>query len=261
MVRLERLPLDAGHNEREGRCVALVLLDRREKRNALTPDMLANLADCVREASRPSDAAAAAGAIVLAGEGEAFSAGFDLKLCLDDELALPALLRSLAQACEAIARAPCPVVAAVHGAAVAGASALAAACDFLVVDARAKLGYPVVKLGISPAVSWPALAGAVGPGAARERLLDPQLMTGERALAMGWAHACLHRPEEVRGEALALARRLAAKPPHALAATKAWLAELEEELGEGATRKAALQASLDIVGNPEERSRLASLWS
>lgn len=260
MVRLERLHSDNAPEGASDGAIGLILLDRREKRNALTPDMLRNLAECVQDAARGADGGPRARAIVIAGEGEAFSAGFDLKLCRDDELAVAALLTALTASLAVIRKAPCPVIAAAHGAAIAGASAILAACDFVVTNAGASVGYPVVRLGMSPAVSAPMLERAIGAGAARDRLLDPALLDGREAGRLGLAHTVVDRPEQVRGVALALARRLAAKPAHAMAATKRWLNEVDGSLDEAAAQ-AALADSLAIAGNEEERRRLAGLWT
>ncbi len=249
MIRVE-------HIEHFGSRVALLILDRREKRNALTPDMLANIR---RSAELIHTDRQGAGALVLAGEGPAFCAGFDLSLCRDDSLAMAALLTRLSEAVRAIRRLPIPVVAAAQGAAIAGGCALLAAADIVVTDAEARIGYPVVKIGVSPAVNGPLVALAIGEGHARERMLDPALIDGREALRIGLAHECLEHAEDVRGRALDLAAELAAKPHHAMYVTKHWLNELD-----GVDRDepfaGALEASLAIAGGAEERERLAAMW-
>ena len=188
MIHVERLTF--GHAR-----VAPMLLDRREKRNALTPDMLENIRKCAdhlhTEHDRPR-------AVVLAGEGEAFCAGFDLSLCKDDPLAMAALLTKLSAAIRTLRRLPMPVVVAAHTAAIAGGCALLAGADFVVTNREAKLGYPVVRLGISPAVNAPMLRLCIGDGRTHERLLDPTLISGEEALRIGLAHECVDEPAQVR---------------------------------------------------------------
>lgn len=249
MIRLERITDGAAE-------VALLLLDRREKRNALTPDMLENIRACAErlhaDPRRPN-------ALVLAGEGESFCSGFDLSLCRDDELAMAALLTRLSEAARALRRLPIPVVAAAHGAAIAGGCALIAGADFIITNSDARLGYPVVRLGVSPAVSAPLLALHTGAAHARERLLDPELIDGREALRIGLAHECVDQPEQVRPRAMALAAALGAKPHHAIAATKHWLNELDGS-ADDALLQQALDTSLSLAGGAEERSRLAALW-
>lgn len=239
---------------RGGSRIALVLLDRPEKRNALTPEMMASLG------STCESAAAAHDAIVLAGEGRLFCTGFDLSLCkaTPDGSAMRALLTGLSRVCSALRRSPKPVVVAAHGAAIAGGCALLGGADVVVSDPEARLGYPVTRIGVSPAVSAPFLALNVTCGVAREMLLLPELLTGEEAHARGLVHELAPSREAVRTRAIDIAATLAEKPAHALAATKDWLNRLEGSDSDGMIRL-ALEASLALAGGPEERAMLAAL--
>lgn len=252
MIRVEHIPIGDDGAKR----VALILIDRPEKRNALTPDMLANIessAALVRAGEGRADA------VVLAGEGPVFCAGFDLSLCRDDEQMMAALLTRLSAAIRALRRLPAPVVIAAHGAAIAGGCALLGGGDVVVTNREAKLGYPVVRLGVSPAVTSPALAQAVAGGALRRLLFDPELIDGAEAAKLGLAHEITASPEDVRSRALEIASAFAAKPAHGLHATKRWLNEID-----GSDRDdrfdGALQASLALAGGPEERARLDAMW-
>lgn len=234
---------------RERRGAVLVLsLDRAAKRNALTPAMLARLYADVE------GIAADVRAIVLAGEGSVFCAGFDLRLCAEDGESLSHLLTELSDCVAALRRHPAPVVVAAHGAAIAGGCALLGGADVVVTDRGAKLGYPVVRLGISPAVSAPFLRAAIGAGAARARLLDPGLIDGSHAVKIGLADECVERAEGVRDRAIAIASALADKPTSGVRATKMWLNELDGALD---CRDRGLAASLAIVGSEEQRRLLA----
>jgi len=234
--------------------VGRVILARPEKRNALTPAMLAGIVAAVAELEKTC------GAIVLRGEGEVFCAGFDLTLCREDKGVMGELLTGLSRVVRALRRCTAPVVAAAHGAAIAGGCAMLGGCDVVVTDAAAKLGYPVVRLGISPAVSAPTLRLLTGDGPARERMLDPGLIDGRRAAAIGLAHECAETAAAAIERAEAIAADLAAKPRGGMAATKRWLNELD-----GTDRDeimdAALAASMALVGSDEERTRLAQLWA
>jgi enoyl-CoA hydratase/carnithine racemase len=233
--------------------ISIIRLDRPAKRNAQTPVMLANLVGAVERA-------ASARAIVLSGVGEVFCAGFDLTLCRDDERALGKLLTGLSRAVLALRSAPCPVVVSAHGAAIAGGCALAAAGDIVVTNAGAKLGYPVVRLGISPAVNAPALRAAIGAGAARTRALDPGLVDGREACRVGLAHVCVEEAGACEAEAIRIAEGLAAKPRHALGYTKRWLGELDGTLDEQGWEK-ALAVSMSLVNSAEQTERLAAVWA
>ena len=230
--------------------VAVIRLDRASKRNALTPPMLANLAGAI-------DRAISAHAIVLSGVGDVFCAGFDLTLCRTDDGALEALLEGLSRVIVAMRTTPSPVVVSAHGAAIAGGCALLGGGDVVVTNEAAKLGYPVLKLGISPAVSAPFLRLSVGDGGARARLLEPSVITGKEAVRVGLAHECLSSATDCEGRALEIARGMAAKPRESLRWTKAWLNELAGWSASGA----ALAASLSLVGGDEEGRMLPQAWT
>lgn len=233
--------------------VAVIRLDRAEKRNALTPGMLASLAKAV-------ETAASARAIVLSGVGDVFCAGFDLTQAQEDDGVLPALLDGLSRAALALREAPCPVVASAHGAAVAGGCALLCGCDVVVTNAGAKLGYPAVRLGISPAVSAPMLAACSGEGPARARLLDAGLIDGREAVRVGIASECVEDAGACEPRALEIAAALASKPRHALGHTRRWLNELDRST-DPARLSAALGASMAAVGTPEQREMLRAAWA
>jgi enoyl-CoA hydratase/carnithine racemase len=235
--------------ERDGD-VAFVVFNRPDRRNALTPAMLDLAAAAVSQAlSGP------ARALVLAGDGPCFCGGFDLKLCLDTPGTLATLLKQLSSLVLTLRNADKPVVIAAHTAAIAGGCALLSAADVVVTDHAAKIGYPVVPLGISPAVSAPTLREAIGDGRCRARQLDPGLISGQEAVALGLAHDGVATPDLVRPRTLELARTLAQKPPPAIAATKRLLREIAPiDAARG------LDASLSIVDQPEERQRLAALF-
>ncbi|TVQ60431.1 MAG: enoyl-CoA hydratase/isomerase family protein [Phycisphaerales bacterium] len=236
--------------------VGRIALDRADKRNALTPGMLREIGAHAASATQRG-----ARAILLEGEGGVFCAGFDLTLCRDDATggAMRDLLAELSRAARALRRAPVPVVGAAQGGAIAGGCALLGGCDVVVTDAKASLGYPVLRLGVSPALTSPLLRLAMHDGGARQRLLDTNLIDGREALRTGLAHECVDRPEDVRPRAHEIARALAAKPPHALRATKAWLNELDGSDNDDVFDR-ALHVSLSLAGGDEERELLAAMW-
>ncbi|MBX9735933.1 MAG: enoyl-CoA hydratase/isomerase family protein [Phycisphaerales bacterium] len=233
--------------------VAVVVLSRADKRNALTPDMIFGLDTLLKETI------AASRAVVLAGDGNVFCGGFDLKLCHTDQGTLESLLIGLARVIETLRASDKPVVIAAHGAAIAGGCALLGGADVVVTDRVASLGYPVVTLGISPAVSAPYLAQRVGNGAARELLLGAGLITGEEARRIGLADVCCDIREDVVPRSLRIAGVLASKPVEAFAATKTLLREIEDLSGV-LHRATALKTSLRLTDSDEQRTRLAAMW-
>ncbi len=239
---------------------SILWLDRPDVRNAMTPHMLLDLraqVEKLKNASRP---------LVLAGTGDCFCAGFDLKLCRDDPGALTELLHCLHGAITALKSATVPVVIAAHGAAVAGACALFGGADYVVTDAFAKLGYPVVRLGLSPAVSAPFLSPQVAAGVMRRLMLDPGLISGGEALRVGLVHECVATPAEVLPAAMAVAGLLASKPEGAYAATKRLLFEIESSHQQAVAPPPSegwpargLATSLASAASEETRSRIAKL--
>jgi 2-(1,2-epoxy-1,2-dihydrophenyl)acetyl-CoA isomerase len=229
-------------------------LARPDKRNALTPEMLTALRDHVTACKRSS-----ARVLLLSGQGHAFCAGFDLSLCKDhpDGSVMRALLSGLHDCIDALRSPDIPVVIAAHGSAIAGGCALLGGGDIILTNAQAKIGYPVPRLGVSPAVSAPFLRNLTHDGNARARLLENTLIDGRTALRLGLAHECLDTPEAVHARALAIAADLASKPAAALAATKRWLTEISPILN----ADKGLQASLTLTGGEEERRLLPQAWS
>lgn len=240
--------------DRDG-SVGVLVLDRPDKRNALTPEMLVSLRVRAVEAA----AGGAARALVVRGEGPVFCAGFDLRMCRDapDGSVMRALLTGLSEVIRALRDLPIPVVVAAHGAAIAGGCALLGGADVVVADRGAKLGYPVVKIGVSPAVSAPFLRLGIGDGPARAWMLDPDLASGAEAARVGLVHELVERAEDVLPRALGVARALAEKPAHALAATKRLLSEISP-IEDSLTH--ALATSLGLAGSDEERERLAAMF-
>jgi methylglutaconyl-CoA hydratase len=233
--------------------VAVVSLNRPGKRNAMTPDMLREL-DTALRASADS-----CRCLVLGGEGPVFCGGFDLRLCHERPGTLAELLQGLHTVMVTLRGLDVPVVAAAHGAAIAGGCALLGGCDIRITNAEAKLGYPVTPLGVSPAISAPFLQLLVGSGHSRARLLDPALVSGPEAVRIGLASECLPAAADVLPRALEAAAALASKPAGSLAATRRWLRGVEDRRGCGS--EAALGASLSLVGSAEERERLAALFA
>lgn len=237
--------------------MGVLTLTRPEVRNALTPGMLDEFTGLIGDVGTRSRC------LVIAGEGPVFCAGFDLSLCrgAPDGSAMRALLGGLDGAVRAMRGCPCPVVVACRGAAIAGGCALVAGADFAVADRGARLGYPVVLLGVSPAVSGPTLVPRVGAGAARARMLDPGLVSGEEAARMGLVTDLVGAGDEVAPAAMALAGMLAAKGRGALEATKRWLGVLDGT-GPGVVGAPdGLGVSLGLTGGAEEGALLARFWS
>ncbi len=123
-------------------------------------------------------------AMVLDGAGaKGFSAGVAVADHTPDRVA--GMLEDFHAAVRALWRAECPTFAAVHGFALGGGLELALACDMVVVEADAKLGFPEIRLGAYPPVAATLLPGRIGWAAACELVLTGENVGAERALALG----------------------------------------------------------------------------
>lgn len=234
--------------------VTTVWLDRPDRRNALTPGMLTELVSVTQTAADAGDA------VLLAGRGRVFCSGFDLAMCqaTPDGAVMRLLLTGLSDACRALRELPRPVVIAAHGAAIAGGCALLGGADVVVADRRAVMGYPVVKLGVSPAVSVPFLRQGVTDGESRHRALVPETFKGEDAHRRGLVHELVDEPDAVHQRALDIAGHLGGHPAGAYAATKSWLNTIEGVAKRGDADR-ALAVSLGLTGGDEERERIGAL--
>lgn len=179
--------------------VALVTLDRPERRNAVDGDTVEALAAAVWEAH-----ASGARAIVVAGEGPHFCAGADLKA--GEPLSFAGRLRA---ALDALYEVPCVTIAAVHGAALGAGMQLAAACDLRVAAPGARFGVPAARLGLM-VDQWTVqrVADLCGHGPARAVLLACEEIGADDALTFGLANRIGDR-----ADALAWAERIAALAP------------------------------------------------
>jgi enoyl-CoA hydratase/carnithine racemase len=197
--------------------VRTIVLDRPEKRNALTREMFDVLIDAFTD-----EPPAAQRVSVIRAEGPSFCAGVDLGQRAGNETGEGRT--PLERLCAAIWSHPRPVVAVVHGAAIGGGAMLALHCDFVVAAADAKFANGAVQLGLAPAWSVSRrMQDVLGPALARELLLGGDAVTAER-LADAKAIAAAVPAESLDAEAARVVDRLAANAPLSLRAVKATLA-------------------------------------
>ncbi len=230
--------------------VATLTLNRPEARNALSLDLLAALHARVDEV-----AASKAQVLVVTGAGKAFCAGMDLKLVLDTPGAPEKLLHSLADLTLKLRALPMVSVAKVNGAAIGGGCGLSCVCDIAVTHADSKMGYPEVDLGVCPAVVAPWLVRKVGAGRARMILLMGGLVTGERAFELGMVDRVVPTIAELDAGVDEIVQRLCSGGPHALAATKQLLNDLDGSHNAGVVKRGA-DLSAKVVAMPETQAVL-----
>ena len=152
-----------------------ITLARPDKANALTYDMLAEIADIAESAQD-------ARALVLTGQGKVFSAGADLDAAKEGLATSDVWDR----ASSAIAKLPCMTIAALNGTLAGGAFGIALACDLRVSVPAANFFYPVMRLGYLPQHADPArMVALMGPARTKLILMAGQKIDAETALQFG----------------------------------------------------------------------------
>ncbi len=193
--------------------VAIVTLQRPEKRNALSIDLRVELAEAFAALGQDPGV----GAIVLTGAGPAFCSGMDTTQFGGDRAHKERLVESSIRCFRAVGQCPKPVVAAVNGPALAGGFALALLCDLRLAAEEASFGFPELPRGIPP--SYAAARATLPAAAAAELTLTGRLLDASGALRMGIVGA-VHPADELLARAVELAGRIASGPREAIAETK-----------------------------------------
>lgn len=236
-----QLAFDAG--------VATITLNRPDKRNAISFDLIGDLLAALDEVAKSS-----ARVLILTGAGTAFCSGMDLEnlktligrtpeQSLQDTQTMARLFRTLYEF-------PKPTIAAVNGAAIAGGTGLATLCDFTLAVPEAKFGYTEVRIGFVPAIVSIFLLRQVGEKIARDLLLTGRLFDAEEAHLWGLVNEIvpLH---ELMTRARALAARVLENSPAALRYTKRLLsdaarAELDPQIEIAVRENAAIRSTADF---------------
>jgi enoyl-CoA hydratase len=197
--------------------VSILTINRPDKLNALSQEVLGDLSTTVEELSRDDDARAA----VITGTGKAFVAGADIAAMRDMDEAQARGFGALGHGVfSTIEHLRIPVIAAVNGFALGGGCELALACDFIYASTKAKFGQPEVNLGIIPGFGGTQrLPRRVGVAMARELIYSGKMIDAQEALRIGLANA-LFEPEALLEAATKAAAEIATKGPLAIAASK-----------------------------------------
>jgi enoyl-CoA hydratase len=227
-------------------------LNRPDKLNALSGELVTALGAAVDEASADPEVRV----IALAGAGRGFCAGYDLSEEAGGEIHGPVAWRDLLAADVAVTLklldSPRPVIAQVHGYALAGGLELAMACDLVVAAEGTKLGEPEIRYGSAPvALLMPYL---IGQKRTRELLLTGDLVDAADAQAMGLVNRVVPA-DRLAAEVDALADRLARTPPEVMAPTKRMLNRAMDAMGfrEAVEAGIDLGAIINAADTPEQR--------
>ena len=238
--------------------VADVRLSRGEKMNAIDNAMFDALVETGEALKERTDVRA----VVLSGEGRAFCAGLDMGNFQNmasgerrgvTELAkgrTPAGANRAQQACYVWREVPVPVIAAVHGVAFGGGFQLALGADIRIVAPDAKLAVLEIKWGLVPDMSGIVLMrGLIRDDLARELTWTGRIFSGEEAAAMGLA---THVSADPHTDALALAREIASKNPHAIRGGKRLLNLAQSDATIDAVFLEETREQVALIGSPNQ---------
>jgi methylglutaconyl-CoA hydratase len=235
--------------------IATVTLNRPDRRNAISYELLGELIEALREVEN-----SAAQILILTGAGKAFCSGMDLDNLrsitsrsaadnLKDSETMARLFRTLHEF-------PKVTIASVNGPAVAGGCGLATLCDFTIASTEARFGYSEVRIGFLPAIVSAFLVRQVGEKQARNLLLTGKIIDAMEALRLGLITEMV-APEELMARTQQLAQELLQNSPASLAATKRLLnhfsaAELDAQI------ETAVRANADIRSTQDFREGVTS---
>lgn len=229
--------------------VALLTLNRPEKRNAISFELIDDLLRALDEVAK-SDAIV----LIITGAGKAFCSGMDLENLkallgrtpeqnLQDSQTMVKLFRSLYEF-------PKVTIAAVNGPAIAGGTGLALLCDFTLAVPEAKFGYTEVRIGFVPAIVSTFLLRQVGEKQARDLLLTGRLFDADEAMRLGLLNEIV-APDNLMERARALTSALLANSAASLRATKKLLtdharAEIDAQIEAAVRENAAIRSTADF---------------
>ena len=192
--------------------IAIVTLDRAEKKNALSIALRDAMSDTFDDLANRTETKV----VIVTGAGDVFSAGFDLGEFGDADRQAE-LWASSDRFHQTILRCPIPTIAAVNGPALAGGFDLACLCDIRIASTSARFAHPEQRW---TTVLYRTLHDLVGGGTARDLALTGRVVDAEEARTIGLVVDVV-APERLMEAALARAEMIAEAPREALIATKA----------------------------------------
>jgi len=235
--------------------IALLTLNRPDKRNAISYELIADLQRALDAVEK-----SASQVLIITGAGKAFSSGMDLENLksligrtreqnLEDSRTMARLFRSIYDF-------PKPTIAAVNGAAIAGGTGIATICDFTLATQEAKFGYTEVRIGFVPAIVSNFLVRQVGEKHARDLLLTGRIFGADEALRLGLVNEIVD-PDLLLPRACELARTLMENSPASLRATKELLSQtINEELDR--RLESAIEGNARVRQTPDFREGISA---
>jgi methylglutaconyl-CoA hydratase len=202
------------------RGLRIVELNRPEKRNALSTELLASLV----EALESSTLEGGIRVMILRGAGPIFCAGLDLQEAQDKTKAARSA-ELIARSLSLLAGTSAVTIAAVHGSAVAGGAGLMSACDFVLAAEATSIGYPEIHRGLVAGLVMTFLRRQLRERDVRELLLLGEIISASRAKEIGLINEVVPA-DQLEARSMDLACRLMAGAPEAVARTKRMIGEL-----------------------------------
>jgi methylglutaconyl-CoA hydratase len=222
--------------------ISVVALNRPDKRNALSIELIEQLCDAVTSASSDRNRRV----ILIRANGPVFCAGLDLKEATDPAKAHSSAV-GLCDMYRAIATSPLITIASAQGGAFGGGAGLVAACDIVVGAPDLRIGYPEVHRGLVAALVTTLLRRQLGERVVRELVLLGQTVDATRALQLG----LINRIGSF-DDALSLAREACTGAPGAIARSKRLLDSLSAR-----TIEEDLERALDFHVNARQSQEAA----
>jgi len=204
-----------------------ITLNRPARRNALNPQLMAELIHALGEA-----ALCPCGVVVLTGAGTSFCSGMDLENLKSLSDQRPEDQRADAESTMWMMRRLYelvkPTIAAVNGPAIAGGTGLATLCDFTLAAPQAKFGYTEVRIGFIPAIVSVFLLEMIGEKKAKDLLLSGRILDAQQALAIGLVNEVVAEGE-LMTRVQSLAASLLKNSPESMSAVKKLLSSFAKE--------------------------------
>lgn len=204
--------------DREKPGISILTLNRPDKRNALSIELLNALRAAIEDAQQQPDQRV----ILLRGAGEAFCSGLDLKEAMDMEKA-EEMAQAIARVLVALSSCPLVTIAAVHGGSVAGGAGIMTACDLAVAAEGTRIGYPETRRGLVAGLVMTFMLRVLNERHVRELLLTAELIDARRAAEIGLVNRVVPA-DELMETALGMAESVKLGAPQATAHTKRLLA-------------------------------------
>jgi methylglutaconyl-CoA hydratase len=206
--------------EKQSPQISVVTLNRPERRNALTIELMTELTEAIEKAAADEIQRV----LILRGAGSAFCTGLDLNEAAEMHKA-HASAEMVAKTLVTLGQTRLITIAMVHGAAVAGGAGIMSACDFVIAAERTKIGYPEVRRGLVAGLVMTFLRRQLRERDLRELLLTSELIDAKRAQEIGLVNRVVP-PNALENAAQKIAVAILQGAPGAIANSKRLIEEL-----------------------------------